>query len=147
MRAMHVLHWFDSLLPELPHYGFALVFLVVFLSNIGVPFPAKVILFGAGFVFGRAAGALWEPMLAGTLASFLGGICVFWLGRRLGHSGLEKVHWLHQTQARAERFFKRHGDKTVFLARFIPVLPSAVANLLEGATTLPWPTYLWLNGA
>jgi membrane protein DedA with SNARE-associated domain len=142
------LHWLDRLLPQLPHYGFALVFLVVFLSNIGFPFPGKVILFGAGFVWGRAAGSLWEPMLAGTVASFLGGTCAFWLGRRVGHGRLTKIHWLHLTTKRLEwpeRYFKRHGEKTVFLARFIPVLPSAVANLLEGTTTIPWRTYLWLN--
>jgi hypothetical protein len=55
---------------------------------------------------------------------------------------------LHLTPTRLkwpQRFFKRHGDKTVFLARFIPVLPSAVATLLEGTTTISWPTYLWLN--
>jgi membrane protein DedA with SNARE-associated domain len=145
---VNLLHWLDRLLPQLPHYGFALVFLVVLLSNIGVPFPAKVILFGAGFVWGRAAGSLWEPLLAGTSASFLGGICVFWLGRRLGHGRLIKIHWLHLTHKRLgwpERFFKRHGAKTVFLARFIPVLPTVVANLLEGTTTISWPTYLWLN--
>ncbi len=145
---MNLLHWLDRLLPQLPHYGFVLVFLVVFLSNIGVPFPGKVILFGAGFVWARTAGSLWEPMLAGTLASFLGGICVFWLGRRLGHGRLKKMHWLHLTQTRLEwpqRFFKRHGDKTVFLARFIPVLPSAVASLLEGTTTISWLPFLWLN--
>jgi len=71
-----------------------------------------------------------------------------WLGRRLGHSRLEKIRWLHLTPTRLEwpeRFFKRHGDKTVFLARFIPVIPSAVATLLEGTTTLSWPNYLWLN--
>jgi membrane protein DedA with SNARE-associated domain len=145
---VNLLHWLDRLLPQLPHYGFEIVFIVVFLSNIGVPFPGKVILFGAGFVWGRAAGSLWEPILAGTLASSLGGICVFWLGRRLGHSRLEKIRWLHLTPTRLEwpeRFFKRHGDKTVFLARFIPVIPSAVATLLEGTTTLSWPNYLWLN--
>lgn len=145
---MHLLHWLDRLLPWLPHYGFAGVFIVVFLSNIGVPFPGKVILFGAGFVWGRAGRSLWDPLLAGTLASFLGGDCVFWIGRRFGHGRLERVHWLHLTHARLEwpqRFFKRHGDKTVFLARFIPVLPSAVAALLEGATTISWPTFLWLN--
>jgi membrane protein DedA with SNARE-associated domain len=143
-----MLHWLDSLLPDLPHYGFALVFIVVFLSNVGFPFPGKVILLGAGFVLGRAAGSLWQPMLAGTLASFLGGMCAFWLGRRLGHSRLEKIHWLHLTPKRfewPERFFKRHGAKTVFLARFIPLLPSAAANLLEGTTKIPWPGYLWFN--
>jgi membrane protein DedA with SNARE-associated domain len=29
------------------------------------------------------------------VACFLGGICAFWLGRRLGLSGLERIHWLH----------------------------------------------------
>jgi membrane protein DedA with SNARE-associated domain len=145
---VNLLHWLDRLLPQLPHYGFALVFLVVFLSNIGVPFPGKVILFGAGFLWGRTAGSLWEPLFAGTSASFLGGICVFWLGRRFGHGRLQRIHWLHLTHSRLqwpERYLKRHGEKTVFLARFIPVLPSAVASLLEGTTTIPWPTYLWLN--
>jgi membrane protein DedA with SNARE-associated domain len=47
------LHWLDRLLPQLPHYGFALVFLVVFLSDIGFPFPGKVILFGAGLRLGK----------------------------------------------------------------------------------------------
>jgi membrane-associated protein len=143
-----MLHWLDSLLPNLPHYGFALVFIVVFLSNVGFPFPGKVILLGAGFVLGRTAGSLWRPMLAGTLASFLGGICAFWLGRRLDHSRLKKIRWLHLTPKRfewPERFFKRHGAKTVFLARFIPLLPSAAANLLEGTTKITWPGYLWFN--
>jgi membrane protein DedA with SNARE-associated domain len=88
---------------------------------------------------GEGRGLSMEPMLAGTLASFLGGICVFRLGRRLRHSRLEMIHWLHLTPTRLEwpqRFFKRHGDKTVFLARFIPVLPSAAATLLEGTTTI-----------
>jgi membrane protein DedA with SNARE-associated domain len=123
---VNLLNWLDRLLPQLPHYGFALVFLMVFLSNIGAPFPGKVMLSGAGFVWARTAGSLWEPMLAGTLAAFLGGFCAFWLGRRLGHERLERIHWLHLTQARfewPERLFKRHGDKTVFLARFFPKGP------------------------
>jgi membrane protein DedA with SNARE-associated domain len=143
-----MLHWLESLLPHLSHHGFALVFIVVFLSNVGVPFPGKVILLGAGFAWGRTEGALWEPMLAGTLASFLGGICAFWLGRHWGHGRLEKIHWLHLTSKRLgwpERLFKRQGAKTVFLARFIPVLPSAVANLLEGTTEIRWPAFLWFN--
>jgi membrane protein DedA with SNARE-associated domain len=145
---VNLLHWLERLLPQLPHYGVVAVFLVVFFSNVGVPFPGKVILLGAGFVWGRAAGSLWEPMLAGTLGSFCGGICAFWLGRRWGHGRLAKVHWLHLGKKRLagpERFFKRHGAKTVFLARFIPVLPSAVANLLEGTTTISWPAYLSFN--
>src|ERR1035441_6650686 len=47
----------------------------------------------AAFVVGTAAGSLWEPMVAGTAACFLGGICAFWLGRSWGQSVLETIHW------------------------------------------------------
>jgi membrane protein DedA with SNARE-associated domain len=109
-----MLHWLHSLLPHIPHYGYVLVFIVVFLNNLGVPLSGETIFLGAGFILGRVAGSLWQPMAAGTAACFLGGICSFWLGRRLGHTGLERVHWLHLTPKRLkwpERFFKRHGAK------------------------------------
>ena len=143
-----MLHWLHSLLPHIPHYGYVLVFIVVFLNNLGAPLPGETILLGAGFILGKAAGSLWEPMIAGTAASFLGGICAFWLGRRLGLSGLEKIHWLHLTPKRLkwpERFFKRHGAKAVFIARFIPLFPPVAANLLAGIAKMRWRIYLFYN--
>ena len=143
-----MLQWLHSLLPHVPRYGYVVVFIVVFLNNIGLPLPGETILLGAGFILGRAAGSLWEPMAAGTLACFLGGICSFWLGRRLGHSGLEKIHWLHLTPARVkwpERFFKRHGAKAVFIARFIALFPPVAANLLAGTAKMPWRIFLFYN--
>jgi len=89
-----MLHWLHSLLPHIPHYGFVLVFIIVFLNNIGVPMPGKTILIGVGVILGKAEGSLWQPMAAGTAACFLGGSCAFWLGRRLGHGGLGKIRWL-----------------------------------------------------
>jgi membrane protein DedA with SNARE-associated domain len=143
-----MLHWLQSLLPHIPHYGYVLVFIVVFLNNIGVPLPGETILLGAGFILGKAAGSLWEPMASGTVACFLGGICSFWLGRRLGYSSLERVHWLHLTLESVkwpERFFKRHGAKAVFIARFIPLFPPVAANLLAGTAKMPWRIFLFYN--
>src|SRR5271156_2070827 len=88
---MSMLHWLQSLLPRLPHYGYVLVFIVVFLNNLGFPLPGETILLGAGFILGKTADSLWQPMVAGTVACFLGGICPFWLGRRLGQGRLEKI--------------------------------------------------------
>ena len=143
-----MLHWLHSLLPHIPHYGFVLVFIVVFLNNIGVPLPGKTILLGVGVILGKAAGSLWPPMAAGTLACFLGGTCSFWLGRRLGHGGLEEIRWLHITPERLKwpkRFFKRHGAKAVFIARFIPLFPPFVANILAGMAKMPWRIFLFYN--
>jgi membrane protein DedA with SNARE-associated domain len=140
-----VLHWLHELLPQLPRYGFLLVFIVVFLNNIGFPLPGETILLGAGFMLGRSAESLWPPIAAGTLACFLGGACAFWAGRKVGRSGLERFRWLHLTPRRMkwpDRFFERHGARTVFIARFIALFPPVVANLLAGMSKISWPEYL-----
>jgi membrane protein DedA with SNARE-associated domain len=147
-RAVNMLHWLHSLLPHIPHYGYVLVFIVAFLNNLGVPLPGETILLGAGFVLGKTADSLWQPVVAGTVACFLGGIGAFWMGRRLGQGGLEKIHWLHLTPKRLrwpERFFKRHGAKTVFIARFIFLFPPVAANLLAGMSKMQWRTFLFYN--
>jgi membrane protein DedA with SNARE-associated domain len=143
-----MLHWLHSLLPHIPHYGYVLVFIVAFLNNIGFPLPGETILLGAGFMLGKTADSLWQPMVAGTAACFLGGIWAFWLGRRLGHARLEKIRWLQLTPERMkwpERFFNRHGAKTVFIARFIFLFPPVVVNLLAGMAKMPWRTFLFYN--
>jgi membrane protein DedA with SNARE-associated domain len=143
-----MLHWLHSLLPHMPHYGYVLVFIVAFLNNLGVPLPGETILLGAGFALGKTADSLWQPMVAGTAACFLGGIGAFLAGRQLGHSGLGKIHWLHLTPDRMkwpERLFKRHGDKTVFIARFIFLFPPVVVNLLAGMSKMPWRVFLFYN--
>ena len=145
---MNMLHWLHSLWPHIPHYGYVLVFVVVFLNNIGFPLPGETILLGAGFIFGQTANSLWEPTAAGTAASFLGGICAFWLGRRLGHENLAKFHWLHLTSEKLEwpeRYFKRHGAKVVFIARFIAIFPPIAANVLAGMTKMSWRSFLLYN--
>ncbi len=143
-----MLHWLHSLLPHTPHHGYVLVFIVVFLNNIGMPLPGETILLGAGFIFGRAAESLWQPMAAGTAGCFLGGICSFWLGRRMGDSSLDKIRWIHLTPERLkwpDRFFKRHGPKAVFIARFIALFPPVAINLLAGMSKMPWRVFLLYN--
>jgi membrane protein DedA with SNARE-associated domain len=141
----HALH---SLLPHVPHYGYVLVFIAVLLNNLGIPVPGEAVLLGAGFILGQSAGSLWQPMLAGTAGSFLGGLCAFWLGRRLGQGGLEEIHWLHLTSERLkwpERYFQRHGAKAVFIARFIAIFPPVAANLLAGMTKMSWRLFIFYN--
>jgi len=143
-----MLHWLHDLLPQFPRYGYVLVFIVVFVNNIGVPLPGETILLGAGFVLGNASGSLWQPMVAGTAACFLGGNCAFWMGQKLKHADLEKIRWLHLTSERLkwpQRYFKRHGAKAVFIARFIAIFPPAAGNVLAGMTKMPWRTFLIYN--
>ena len=45
---------------------------------------------------------------------------------------------------RGERFFDRHGAKTVFLGRFVPGV-RVVAAVLAGAGAMPWPRFALYN--
>lgn len=143
-----MLHWIHDLLPHFPRFGYVLVFVVVLLNNLGFPLPGDTIVLGAGFILGKNAFSLWEPMAAATAACFLGGIWAFWIGRRLGHSGIKKVRWLHLTPKRVEwgeHFFKKYGPKTVFFARFIILFPPFAANALAGMAKMRWGTFLLYN--
>ena len=149
---VNMLPWLDSLLPQLPHYGYALVFIVVLLNNLGLPLPGETILLGAGFVLGRHDVLLGTPllaaMLAGMLASFLGGCCAFGVGRRVDRDRLSRLRWLHLTPRRidwAERLFRLHGARTVFVGRFVVVFPPVLVNLIAGMTRMPWRDFLLFN--
>lgn len=47
---------------------------------------------------------------------------------------------------RAERFFQRYGDRTVFFGRFVAVL-RAWAAFLAGTNRMPWAKFLVFNAA
>jgi len=130
------------------HYGNAIVFMITYLNSIGFPFPGEPILFVAGFVLGKEGGTLWGSIAAGTIAGFLGGESAFWLGRWLGFNRLKKIHWLHLTAKKfewMELFFKRYGAKTVFIARFIALLPALIPNVLAGMAKMRWRVFLFYN--
>jgi hypothetical protein len=72
-----MLHWLHSLLPHIPHYGYVLVFIVVFLNNLGVPLPGETILLGAGFFLGKNAVSLWQPMRPERRPAFWAAFALF----------------------------------------------------------------------
>ena len=143
-----LLQWLHSLLPHVPRFGWLLVFIVELLNNLGIPLPGDTILLGAGFILGKNAFSLWEPMVAGTAGCFLGGLWAFWLGGALGHSGFKKINWLHFTPERVkwtEKFYKRQGPRAVFIARFIFLIPPIAANLMAGMARMKRRTFIFYN--
>ena len=129
-------------------YGYAVVFAGVFLENTGLPVPGETaLLAGAALAhFGRLS--LSRVVLTAIAAAILGDNLGFFIGRRGGRWLLERHGGrLGLTSARLadfDRFFDRHGAKTVFAARFITGL-RVVGAVLAGASGLRWPTFLFYN--
>ena len=131
-------------------YGYAVVFVGVFLENTGLPVPGETALLAGAALsqFGRLA-LPWVVVTA-TGAAVLGDNLGFLIGRRYGR-GLIERYGAHLGLSRSrldqfDRFFERHGGRTVFIARFITGL-RVFGALLAGASGLRWPTFLFYNAA
>ncbi len=139
-----MLQWLQALLAD---HGYGVVFLIVFLNNLGLPVPGDMMLLGAGLLAQQGILSLGMTIAVGTAACFLGGSGAYWLGFRFGIRLFKKMRWLQFTPKRAKGitdFFKKHGAKAVFFARFIALL-HPVTGFLAGMGKTPWKPFLFYN--
>src|SRR6266705_5816542 len=140
----------EWLLDLFARYGYAVVFAGVFLENTGLPVPGETaLLAGAALThFGRLE--LPQVIVTAIAAAILGDNLGFYIGRRAGRGLAERHGWrIGLTRHRLilfDRFFARHGAKTVFIARFITGL-RVFGAFLAGASELRWPTFLFYNAS
>jgi len=138
----------DWIVDLFARYGYSVVFAGVFLENAGLPVPGETaLLAGAALAhYGRLS--LPRVIVTAIVAAILGDNLGFFIGRRGGRALIVRHGWrVGLTQARLDqfnRFFARHGPKTVFIARFITGLRVFCAGL-AGASELRWPTFLFYN--
>jgi membrane protein DedA with SNARE-associated domain len=129
-------------------YGYAVVFVGVMLENAGLPVPGEtVLLAGAALAhFGRLS-LVWVIVTA-VGGAILGDNLGFLIGRWCGRGLAERHGWrIGLTPARLmlfDRFFDRHGARTVFIARFVTGL-RVFGAVLAGASGLRWPKFLFYN--
>lgn len=125
-----------DLTPLIAQWGYAAIFLVVILGNLGLPVPEETVLTVSGYLVwqGRLAAA---PVIATALASaVLGDNIAYWLGRRYGRLVLTRfVKVPAERIERIEALVRRYGMFAVFVARFVAGL-RFMAGPLAGSTGL-----------
>ena len=133
-------------------YGLVLVFLVIALESAGLPFlPGELALISAALLAqqGNHFGIV-SVVIVAAVAAVSGYIAGYWIGRLGGRRLLERwdfvARYAHKVLPPSERFFARHGSKTVFFGRFV-VLLRATAAWLAGITHMGWWRFLGWNVA
>jgi membrane protein DedA with SNARE-associated domain len=140
----------SSLTNLLNTYGYPLVALFVGIESSGIPFPGETMLVTAAVYAGTGHLSIFWVIVAGAAGAIVGDNLGFTAGRLGGrplvlrYGGYVRLKPEHLEYA--ERFFERHGDKTVFLGRFVAVL-RAWAALLAGINRMPWSKFLVYNAA
>jgi membrane protein DedA with SNARE-associated domain len=140
----------EWLLDLFARYGYAVVFVGVFLENTGLPVPGETALLAGAALsqFGRLE-LPWVVVTA-VAAAILGDNLGFFIGRHYGRGLIERYGaFAGLTRARLaqfDQFFFRYGGRTVFIARFVTGL-RVFGALLAGASGLRWSTFLFYNAA
>ena len=129
-------------------YGLVLLFLLVAIESAGVPVPGETALIAASVLASQSHYSLVSVIAVGAAAAIVGDNGGYWLGRLGGRRLLERIpvvrDHFRRVLPRAERFFERHGAKTVFIGRFIAILRFTAA-WLAGISHMEWWRFLLWN--
>lgn len=122
-------------LEFLQRHGYWLVFVWIFIDQLGVPIPAVPLLIGAGALAGAGKIDLPTILTVAVIASLLADVVWFSAGRRRGHHVLS---WMcaitlepDSCVRRAETVFVARGLQALLVAKFLPGV-NAIAAALAG---------------
>jgi membrane-associated protein len=128
--------------------AYALLALLVGGESAGLPLPGETALITASIL--ASQNKLWLPLVIGVAAAtaIVGDNIGYELGRHGARRLLSRPGRFEGKRQefldRGEKFFARHGSKTVFIGRWIPFL-RVTAAWLAGANHMPWPRFFAWN--
>ena len=124
------------------------IFVCVFIGNFGIPVPEEVVLLAAGFLAGRHVLELGTLYIIAILSAVAGDTCGFVVGRTGGQWLFgwlsQKSTFLRKRYEHLRTFFQVHGNKAVFLARFI-MGARFMAGPMAGAAGMRFWSFLGWN--
>ena len=132
--------------------GYAGLFGIVFAESglfIGFFLPGDSLLFTAGFLASQGFLDLKWLMIITFAGAVLGDNFGYVFGRKIGHKIFNKEDSLlfqRDHLRHAQKFYARHGGKTLILARFMPVVRT-FAPILAGVGKMNWRVFFFYNVA
>lgn len=123
--------------------------LAIALENLFPPLPSEVILPLAGFTASKGNMGLFDAVLWTTLGSVVGALALYGVGALLGRERvvaiasklpLVSVADIEKTEA----WFAKHGRKTVFFGRMIPIFRSLI-SIPAGVERMPVTVFTLLT--
>jgi membrane protein DedA with SNARE-associated domain len=143
--------WVVQLIDAGGYWGIA--FLMV-LENVFPPIPSELIMGIGGIRVGQGRMEMLPLLVAGTIGTTIGNFSWYLLGYRLGFKRLKPLidrhgRWLTLRWRDVEwldRCFETHGEKIVFIFRFMPAFRTIVSLPAGLFRMSPWKFTLWTTG-
>lgn len=114
---------------------------------VGFFLPGDTLLFAGGFFVAQGKLGMAATLLILTAAAIIGNMVGYEIGRRNGHRLFRKPDSIlfHKNNVeKAQAFFKKHGGKTIILARFVPLVRT-LSSPLAGMGHMPYGRFMFYN--
>lgn len=148
-----ILHVDESLLSLINLFGpsaYVILFLIIFAETglVITPFlPGDSLIFAVGTLAGGGYIDILIIYFTMLIAAILGDTVNYWVGHHFGsrafarkNSRIFKREYLEKTSD----FYKKHGGKTIILARFVPIVRT-FAPFVAGVGKMHYSTFLLYN--
>ncbi len=129
---------------------YAILFLIVFAETglVVTPFlPGDSLLFAAGAIAALGSLNIWVIVLLLIIAAIVGDTVNYWIGHFFGQKIVNhpNIPFINQEHIdKTEQFYKKHGGKTIVLARFVPIIRT-FAPFVAGIGTMDYQKFLQYN--
>lgn len=131
-------------------FAYLIVLGILLACGLGVPLPEDVSLILGGILVYENHAQLWLMILTGYVGIILGDSLMFYLGRRIGSKVGQKQGGFFarivtaEKRARVEGLFKKHGEKIIMLARFLPGVRS-VTYFTAGSVGMKYSHFVFFD--
>ena len=135
----------DQVLAALLVYGLPVLFGVILVCSVGVPFPISLMLVAAGSFVEQGEMKLWQVIAVASLAAVLGDQIGYglsrWGGRRLVDRLTRKIG-VEDKIKQAEALTKRWSGTGIFFSRWLITALGPWVNVASGMAAYPWRRFL-----
>ncbi len=136
----------DQLLAALLVHGVPLLFAVIAIAAVGVPFPVSLTLVAAGSFAKQGELRLLPVILAGSLAAILGDQIGYGLSRWGGRGLVVRISRRLGGESKikkAEALTKKWGGPGIFFSRWLVTELGPWLNVTSGIAGYPWRRFIF----
>ena len=146
---LHVDVYLNQIITAYGAWTYGLLFFVIFMETgfVVTPFlPGDSLIFVAATFAARGALNPWLLFLLMVIAAFAGDTANYWIGHAIGAKAYTgEVKWIKKEyMERTHAFFEKHGGKTIFLARFVPIIRT-FTPFVAGVSKMPYGYFITWN--